>query len=209
MRNYVELILTGTLDQANSDAMSERSASLPPNSQVAILRRVMAEEKIAEDARRAKRAKRKAAADEAAEKERKAKEDDAVNKASAEEPKKSQKAAKVEQNKLREAQQHNTVNTAAQMALGGIMKKSKKYAWMAGGAASGTSTPTKPGLGAGSSAASTPKPVEKPKPVTSQKLFSAWDEEKDPGIQARDVLSVLQIDGKASRAYTRGSATLR
>ena len=169
----------------------------------------MAEEKVAEDARRIKRLKRKAVADAEAEAAVKAAEEAAIAKSTDSEPtKKSKKAAQAENAQRTEAAKHQTVNTTAQMALAGTMKKSKKYSWMQSGPGSGASTPSRPGLVGGSSASSTPKPVERSKPVVKEKQFAAWDEDKDRGIQARDLLLVLESDGKSLRSYTEGTSKL-
>lgn len=166
----------------------------------------MAEEKAAEDARRAKRAKRKAAADAAAQTARNAAEEEAVNAAVETDKKKSSKAGKAEAAKALTAHQHESSNIAAQMALSGIGKKGKQYSWMKG-SGSGTSTPSQAARSA-SSTAGTPKPPERAKPVVKEKRFGAWDEDKDPGIQARDLLLVLETDGRAPKAYTKGCAVL-
>lgn len=198
------LTCTGTHDQSNDDESGDRIQSLPINRQVTIMSRAMAEEKIGEDARRAKRAKRKAATAAAEQTAAEAAEKQAVESVagSGPEPKKSQKAAKVEKIKIREAQQHTTVNNAVSMALGGMMKKKSKYSWMSGGAGSGAATP-KAGFSSPSQAG-TPRLAEKAKPVAKEKQFAAWDEDKDPGVQARDVLLVLETDGQQTRSYMTG-----
>lgn len=165
----------------------------------------MQEERAAEEARRAKRAKRKAATDAANQAAQTAAEEEAVAAAGAgaDPVKKGKKAEKARNATADNA--HQQVNAAAQMAMSNLGgRKGKSYSWMTGGG-SGASTPSRPGL---ASSVSTPKPVERPKPVVKEKGFAAWDEDKDPGIQVRDVLLVLETDGKAPRAYTKASAML-
>lgn len=166
---------------------------------------MMQEEKAAEDARRAKRAKRKAAADAVNQAAQTAAEEQAVTAAGAEPTKKTKKAAEKNRNQAAD-QVHQQVNAAAQMAMSNLGgRKGKSYSWMTGGG-SGASTPSRPGL---VSAVSTPKPAERAKPAVKEQGFGAWDEDKDPGIQVRDLLLVLETDGKAPRAYVRGCAMLK
>lgn len=170
-------------------------------------------EREAEEARRAKRAKRKptAAADgstlgnleSATEAELMAAVQDAEKKTT----KKSKQAA----SDINPTVLAANANSAARMATMGVMgrfggKKQKTYSWMTAGA-SGTSTPTKPAASATSSAANTPA-HDRVRPQTKEKQFGAWDEDKDPGIQLRDVLPVLESDGMAPRAYIRGCERL-
>jgi hypothetical protein len=196
----------GTIDQVNGDSGSHRSSSqAPENPSIATFRNMMQREKALEDARRAKRAKRKAAADAVNQAAQTAAEEAAVTEVSADTTKKGKKNLdKASKNATADAQ-HQQVNAAAQMAMSNLGgRKGKSYSWMTGGG-SGASTPSRPGL---ASSVSTPKPIERPKAVAKDKGFSAWDEDKDPGIQARDVLLVLETDGRAPRAYTRGYAAL-
>ena len=177
---------------------------MPENASVSALKKMMQLEKASADARRAKRAKRKAAADAVNQAAQTAAEEAAVTEVSADTSKKAKKASeKASKNPTADAVSQQ-INAAAQMAMSNIGRKNKSYSWMTGGG-SGASTPLRPGL---SSTASTPKPIERPKPVVKEKIFGAWDEDKDPGIQARDVLLVLETDGKAPRAYTRGYSSL-
>lgn len=111
----------------------------------------------------------------------------------------------MQESKFSEAQQHKSANETARLAttgkLGGGMgaKKGKTYSWLSGGGA--LSTPAKSTASAGTSAAGTPasnRPAAAP-----LKLLGQWDESKDPGIQTRDVLLVLETDGKATRSLQR------
>jgi hypothetical protein len=204
----IDLTSTGTHDQANSEATSQRAGSVDSQNLVlSIMDKVMQEEKAAEAARRAKRAKRKAAADAASQAAQTAAEEAAVAQAS--EPKKVNKKQKNDGDKLRtqEAHQHQQANEAAKLAMSSMLggRKGKQYSWMTKGPGSGTSTPR--GLGP-SSSVGTPKPAEAVKPVLKEKMLGAWNEDKDPGVQVRDVLLVLESDGRATRAYTKGCAML-
>ena len=121
------------------------------------------------------------------------------------------KDRKIQESKFSEAQQHKSANETARMATAGMLGgkfglggSKKKYSWLAGAAAGGgstASTPVKSVTSAGPSAAGTPAPN---RPATAPlKMLGQWTEEKDPGIQARDVLLVLETDGKAPRSLQR------
>lgn len=135
------------------------------------------------------------------------------------EKKTTKKERKAADAKLNEQQQHRSANEAARMATSGLIgrgfggKTSKSYSWMTGGGAGSTagraastssqalgtsmSTPT------GDTAAGSRQPA-----VPRGRRFVPWDEEKDPGIQARDVLSILESDGKAARSYVKGCSLI-
>lgn len=144
------------------------------------------------------------------------------------EKKTTKKERKIADAKLNEQQQHKSANEAARMATSGLIgrgfggKKSKSYSWMtgggagAGGGAGGGPGPsnaatTTPGRVSGSStgipATGTPT-GSRPPAVPRGRRFMQWDEERDPGIQPRDVLSVLESDGKAARSYVRGCSLI-
>lgn len=179
------------------------------------MQRVAKADREAEEARRAKRARRNAAAnpngpnsleaEAAAAAELLAAAQDAERKTS-------RKARKEAENKLSEAQQHKSANEAVRMAVGmggGLLggKKKKTYGWMNAGA-SGTSTPTRPVGSTTTSAAATPSQDKARQQTAKKNVFGTWDEDKDPGIQVRDVLPVLEQDGMAPRAYVRGCERL-
>jgi len=199
--------LKRTHDQANSANGSQRAASSgPENKAISVLSNMMQDEKGAEEARRIKRTKRKAVADAANQAAQTAAEEEAVAAVNNEPAKKTKKAEKQENARAVEAQQHQQANAAAQLAMSSMLggRKGKSYSWMKSGG-SGASTPSRLGL---ASAAGTPKSVERTKPVVKERGFGAWDEDKHPGIQARDVLHVLETDNKAPRAYTKGCVML-
>ena len=115
------------------------------------------------------------------------------------------KDRKLQESKFSEAQQHKSANETARLAttgqLGGRLgtKKGKTYSWYTGGGA--VATPAKSTASAGPSASGTPASS---RPATAPlKILGQWDEDKDPGIQARDVLLVLETDGKAARSLQR------
>lgn len=132
------------------------------------------------------------------------------------EKKTTKKERKLAESRFSEQQQHKSANEAARMAVSGLMgsrfgsKKQRTYDWMnagKGGAASPALTPGRPSASASTSAAATPAP-ERPKAVLKDKPVGQWDEDKDPGIQARDVLLVLETDGRAPKSYVRGYSLL-
>lgn len=186
-----------------------------PSSISTIMQRAVKAEKEAEEARRIKRAKRKPTTatdastpltvEAAIEAELMAAAQDA-------EKKTTKKERKQAESRISEAQQHQSANEAARMATANLMgsrfggKKNKTYSWMKAGA-SGTSTPTRV---AGSTTASvlTTTAQDRTQQQVKEKRFGTWDEDRDPGIQARDVLPVLETDGMAARAYIRGCERL-
>ena len=86
--------------------------------------------------------------------------------------------------------------------MGGKQKKS--YSWLQAGGAGGAQTPSKPtATSTSTSAAATPS-NDRAAAVSKEKGIGQWDEDKDPGIQLRDVLLVLENDGKAPKPYARG-----
>jgi Transcription initiation factor TFIID component TAF4 family len=133
------------------------------------------------------------------------------------EKKVTKKDRKAAETKFTEQQQHKSANETARMATQGVLgsrfgigKSKKQYSWLSGGGAAGSpmQTPSKTNTGSPStSAAATPGNVGPPV-VPKSKVFGEWDEDNDPGIQARDVLLVLETDGKAPRSYVRGYSKL-
>ena len=126
--------------------------------------------------------------------------------------KKDRKAAET---KMSDAQQQKSANETARMAMGiGAPSKFKKtYSWLnpkSGGAASpaasGGQTPNK-GSAALNSAPSTPGNGRTGPSIPRGKQFGEWNENEDRAIQARDVLSALESDGKAVKAVSKGYNT--
>ncbi|KAL2824934.1 hypothetical protein BDW59DRAFT_146919 [Aspergillus cavernicola] len=125
-------------------------------------------------------------------------------------------ARKLMDAKANEAQQHQQSVETARMATqtmmsGGMFGKKKTYSWLQRPAAgSGFSTPTRNNPPTPS--ASVDKPTRPGEPATvPTKQLGAWreDKEKGAGIQVRDVLFMLELDGRASRhiqkAYSKDS----
>lgn len=181
-----------------------------------VFRKIAQQERKAEEARLAKRARRSASAAPGG-----ASTPGIMTPGGAETPnamlldsekKVTKKDRKIQESRFSEAQQHKSANETARMATAGILggkfglggNKKKTYSWLAGGASGGgstASTPAKSMASAGPSAAGTPAPN---RPTAAPlKVLGQWDEEKDPGIQTRDVLLVLETDGKAPRSLQR------
>ena len=175
------------------------------------LEKVSQNEKVAEEARRQKRAKRRAAANaESAVAGAEATPDPQLA-ALDPEKKTTKKERKLAESKFSEQQQHKSANEAARMAVSGLLgnrlgKKLKTYDWMnAGkGGASPAVTPGKPMASGTTSIAGTPGPERSTRTLSREKHFGQWDEDRDAKIQARDVFLVLESDGRASRSYVRG-----
>ena len=121
--------------------------------------------------------------------------------------KKDRKAA---ESKMSDVQQQKSANETARMAMGlGAPSKFKKsYAWLknggAGSSVTGAGQPTNRGNPALTSSPSTPG-SSRAGPLTSRtKRFGEWNENEDRDIQARDVLSALESDGKAVKVVSKG-----
>ena len=201
----------GTHSQANDDSDTTATTRI-----ATVMQRVAKADREAEEARRAKRARRNAAANPNAPNSLEAEAAAAAELLAAAqdaERKTSKKARKEAENKLSEAQQHKSANEAVRMAVGmggGLLggKKKKTYGWMNAGAASGTSTPARPVSSTTTSAAATPSQDKARQQTAKKNVLGTWDEDKDPGIQVRDVLPVLEQDRMAPRAYVRGCERL-
>ncbi len=125
------------------------------------------------------------------------------------EKKTTKKERKAIETKFSEQMQHKSANEAARMAVAGILGNRKKmgrtFDWMnAGkGGASPAATPGRPPASGVTSTVGTPTP-DRARGAPKDKQFGQWDEHTDAKIQARDVLLVLEGDGRASRSYLRG-----
>jgi hypothetical protein len=117
-------------------------------------------------------------------------------------------AKKMVDSKASEAQQHQQSVETARMALSGRMFGAKKsYSWLKSGgpATSGFSSPSRP-------APSTPTAgPEKPGsgesvPSQTHRRLGTWreDQEKGAGIQVRDVLFMLEADGRGTKHVQKG-----
>jgi len=166
-------------------------------------------EKAAEEARRQRRAKRKtvASGEGPAASTGNATPDPAAAGLEAEK-KTTKKERKLAESKFTEQQQHKSANEASRMALGGALnpfgrkKGGRELAWMKMGSSPAV-TPGRPPTSGAASTAGTPGPERARAPPTD-KEFGQWEEDKDGKIQARDVLLVLESDGRASRSFVRG-----
>ena len=205
--------MTGTHSQANSEPSFSGDRVPGPLRLISTIDRRSQTERTAEESRRQRRLKRRTAA----------KDDTTAATAGAATPdpaaasldgekKTTKKERKLAETKFSEQQQHKSANEAVRMAttsmfttrLGG-KKAGRTYDWMNAGkaGASPAVTPGRPPLSGATSTAGTPAP-ERARAGLKDKQFGQWDEDKDAKIQARDVLLVLEGDGRASRSYIRG-----
>lgn len=114
--------------------------------------------------------------------------------------------------KATEAQQHAQSVETARMALGSsgprtsMFGTKKSYSWLkSGGTGSGFSSPSRP-------TPSTPTAgpektiVGDTAPAQTQRRLGLWreDQQKGAGIQVRDVLFMLEADGRAAKHVQRG-----
>lgn len=228
--------LKAVFKRPGRDHVSGRRQSLPnnvatPNKIAEVFQSRSQQERAAEDARIAKRARREAATSEG---------DTVASTSTTAGPgtpatmpgdslpdmadkrptKKEQK--KQAEAKASEAQMHKHANETARMATMGMGnalafgKKKKTYSWLnsnskaAVGATPGPA-PTPSSINTTLNKITTPESTDVARPSTattattvasSSTEFGAWreDSEKSPAIEARDVLLVLEADGKAPRA---------
>lgn len=167
----------------------------------------------AESARQAKRRKRSEAISAKEKAETAAQEEAEVTAVAEQKEKGNKKTAKAEARDASDANQVNATNNALASALAGRSnnpgqmfrmggKKAKTYAWMNSGStpASGTATPVR---------APPPSRPNKEKGADAPKgpKLGEYDEEADPGVQLRDLLSVLEFDGRAPKSFVRGSSS--
>ncbi|KIX07892.1 uncharacterized protein Z518_02546 [Rhinocladiella mackenziei CBS 650.93] len=207
--------LKRTHSQANSEPSISGDQVPGPARLVVAMESVSQAERTAEEARRQKRLKRRAAAN--AEGTPGAAGTDstpdiALAAALETEKKTTKKERKLAESKFSEQQQHKSANEAARMAVSGLLgsrfggKNKRTYDWMnagKGGGASPAGTPGRPLASGTTSAAGTPGP-DRTRAVPKEKQIGQWDEEKEAKIQARDVFLVLESDGRASRSFVRG-----
>jgi hypothetical protein len=179
-----------------------------------VFRRVSQADRAAEEARLAKRARRSASANPDALRSGSVSTPGALEIASMSplevEKKTTKKDKKLAESKFTEAQQHKSANETARGALGSLIgKKGKSYSWMTGGtntpkaASSPVPTPARINSATAASASSMPNNT-RPAAAPRGGQFGDWDEDKESSIQARDVLLVLETDGKAPRSLMKG-----
>ncbi|KAL4900373.1 hypothetical protein BDW74DRAFT_96961 [Aspergillus multicolor] len=121
-------------------------------------------------------------------------------------------ARKLQDAKANEAQQHQQSVETARMATqtmmsGGMFGKKKKYSWLKSGptAGSGFSTPSR--INPSTPSVNTEKAPRPGEPATvPTKRLGTWreDKEKGAGIQVRDILFMLESDGRAARHIQKG-----
>lgn len=121
-------------------------------------------------------------------------------------------ARKLADAKTSEAQQHQQSVETARLATSGMMSgrmfgTKKSYAWLTRSRPSGFSAPSRPGFttpGAGAEKAGRPGET----PVVPSKRFGTWreDKEKGAGIQVRDILFMLELDGRGARHVQKAYA---
>lgn len=108
-----------------------------------------------------------------------------------------------------EESSHRAANLTANLALGG---GGKKYSWLTGGN-SGAATPrggVAGGAGAGAAAGSAPGAPDKGL-LGKTRRWDSWreDGEKGRGIQVRDLVQVLELDGREKKTLVGALARLK
>lgn len=175
---------------------------------VDIFQRMSQADRAAEVARLAKRAKRNATSNPDASQNGTSVTDAPIAPPVEPEKKVTKKDRKLAETRFTEQQQHKSANETARLATAGILgrlggKQKKSYSWLQGGG-NAAQTPTKPATGSASTSAAATPSGEKTVASSREKLVGQWDEDNDPGIQLRDVLLVLENDGRAARSFVRG-----
>jgi hypothetical protein len=205
--------MLGTHSQINDDPFGNEP--LPARHKIAeIFQQMSRTDRAAEEARLAKRARRSASTNPDAVASSSVLTPGALDIASMSplesEKKATKKDKKLAVSKFTEAQQHKSANETARGALGSLIgKKGKSYSWMTGGTntpkavSSPAPTPARINAALGASTSSTPNGV-RTTAASRGVQFGDWDEDKEPGIHARDVLLVLETDGKAPRSLMKG-----
>ncbi|CAG7920315.1 unnamed protein product [Penicillium olsonii] len=121
-------------------------------------------------------------------------------------------AKKMTDSKATEAQQHAQSVETARMALGNsgprtsMFGTKKSYSWLkSGGSANGFSSPTRP-TPSTPTAGPEKSSVGEPTQPQTQRRLGLWreDQERGAGIQVRDILFMLEGDGRATRHVQRG-----
>lgn len=166
----------------------------------------------AEQARQAKRRKRNEVITAQENEANAAAEQEALNAAASEDNKKTtKKERRIAESRLSEQQQHASTNEAARMATANLFgkfpgSKKKNYSWLQGGgggtpvrSASSTAAPTR---------ATSVAPAKDRTETKKGPQLGQFDETVDSGIQARDMLLVLESDGRAAKSYVRGSSAV-
>lgn len=116
-------------------------------------------------------------------------------------------ARKMVDTKASEAQQHQQSVETARMATnsmlsGRVFGTKKSYSWLQRGPAAGGGFSSPSRLNTGPSSPAAEKPGRPGEPTTAPpKRLGTWreDKEKGAGIQVRDVLFMLELDGRGAR----------
>lgn len=116
-------------------------------------------------------------------------------------------ARKMVDAKASEAQQHQQSVETARMATnsmlsGRVFGTKKSYSWLQRGPAAGGGFSSPSRLNTGASSPAGEKPGRPGEPTTAPpKRIGAWreDQEKGAGIQVRDILFMLELDGRGAR----------
>lgn len=170
----------------------------------------LSQELKAEQARQARRRKRNEAATAQENEANVAAEADVLAAATGEDGRKTtKKERKMAESKITEQQQHASTNEAARMATAGLFgrfgnSKKKNYSWMTGASSktpSAAPTPTR------SNSVAAPSKDKQPPPQKGPQV-GQFDDSSEAGIQARDLLLVLESDGRAARSYIRAASIL-
>lgn len=161
----------------------------------------------AENSRQAKRRKRTEAATAQENEANAAAEADVLAAAAGEDGRKTtKKERKLQESKVTEQQQYASTNEAARLATAGILGRlgkgnKKAYSWMTGGGSKPPSvapTPTRSN--------STAAPARDKSQNQKSHQIGQFDESTEAGIQARDLLLVLESDGRAVRSFIRATS---
>lgn len=203
--------LAGTHSEAIAETGSQQQElRAGPHPAVSAFEKSFSQDLKAEDARQAKRRKRSEAATAQENEANVAAEADVLAAATGDDGRKTtKKERKMAESKITEQQQHASTNEAARMATANLFgrfgnSKKKNYSWMTGGASktpSAAPTPTR------SNSVAAPTREKQPQLQRGSQI-GQFDESSEAGIQARDLLLVLESDGRAARSYIKAASIL-
>lgn len=200
----------GTHSEAIGETDSDSQLRAGPHPAVSAFEKSSSQDIKAENARQAKRRKRNEATTAQENEANAAAEADVLAAAAGDDGRKTtKKERKMAESKITEQQQHASTNEAARLATANLFgrfgnSKKKNYSWMTGGASktpSAAATPTR------SNSVAAPA-REKQTPAQKGPQIGQFDEASEAGIQARDLLLVLESDGRAARSYVKAASLL-
>ncbi|MBA7493571.1 hypothetical protein ES702_04130 [subsurface metagenome] len=198
----------GTHSEANVEPSSQPQLRAGPHPAVSTFEKAFQQDLKAENARQAKRRKRNEAVTAQENEANVAAEADVLAAAGGDDGRKTtKKERKMAESKITEQQQHASTNEAARMATANLFgrfgtNKKKNYSWMTG---AGSKTPSAAPTPTRSNSMAAPSREKLPQAQKGSHL-GQFEEGSEGGIQARDLILVLESDGRAARSYIKAAS---